>query len=113
MSADLIHGALDMLVLEVLSKGRGYGYQIAQAVLSESGDRLEIKEGSLYPALHRLERKKWVDSEWGESPEGRRRKYYTITGSGSTALREKRDRWTDFAAGVAGVLGREYQGSPS
>lgn len=106
MSAELLHGALEMLVMDVLSAGRGYGYQIAQSVMNGSGERLAIKEGSLYPALHRLEARGWLDSEWGKSPEGRRRKYYRLTPAGERALADKRRDWDEFSRGVSGVLGR-------
>ena len=104
MTPDLLHGALDLLILEVVSDGRSYGFAIARAVLDRSGGKLEIKEGSLYPALHRLEKKKLLKAEWGKSPEGRRRKYYSLTAAGNRALDEKRDGWAAFAAGVRGVL---------
>lgn len=104
MKPDLLHGALDLLILDVVARGRSYGYQIAQAVLDGSGRRLEVKEGSLYPALHRLEHKKLLRAEWGESPEGRRRKYYRLTPAGVLALEQKRQGWLAFAQGVQGVL---------
>ena len=109
MSAELLHGALEMLILDVLATGRGYGYQIAQSVMNGSGERLEIKEGSLYPALHRLEAKGWLESEWGQSPEGRRRKYYRLTPAGEQALNAKRHDWNEFTRGVTGVLDRRAE----
>lgn len=107
MDSKLITGAVDMLILEVAAKSPTYGYAIAQEVLSRSTGRFELKEGSLYPALHRLERKKWVKATWNEV-DGRKRKYYKITAQGSKALETKRQEWAEFSQGVNGVLGLSY-----
>jgi transcriptional regulator len=104
MDLKLLAGILDVLVLEVVSEGPSYGYQITQTVLSRSGGRFELKEGSLYPALHRLERQKLLSSNWREA-DGRRRKYYRLTSAGAKALEARRREWAAFAAGVNGVLG--------
>jgi len=106
MDSRLLSGALDMLILEVISQGSNYGYQISQTVGSHSGGYFELKEGSLYPALHRLERNKLLASFW-QSADGRRRKYYRLTKSGQKALAAKKQEWTVFSAGVDGVLGAE------
>jgi PadR family transcriptional regulator, regulatory protein PadR len=113
MDSRLLTGAVDMLVLEVLARGDSYGYQIAQSVLAESRGYFEMKEGSLYPALHRLERQKLLKAYWVETAEGRRRKYYRITPRGRAALREKRDEWSQFAAAVNGVLGASHAARPA
>jgi len=104
MDSRLLSGTLEMLVLEVISSGPSYGYQVAQAVIERSRGVFEMKEGSLYPALHRLEQQKFLSSYWTEV-EGRRRKYYKLTKSGQSALSAKRAEWQQFAQGVQGVLG--------
>ena len=104
MEYRLLAGTLDMLILDVCSAGPTYGYEISQTVLARSAERFELKEGSLYPALHRLERQKLLTSFWREEG-GRRRKYYQITASGRKALEARRQEWREFAAGVNGVLG--------
>lgn len=107
MDSKLFSGTLEMLVLEVISAGPTYGYEIAQQVVSRSGDRFELKEGSLYPALHRMERQKLLAHEWRQA-EGRRRKYYKLTASGKKALAKKKAEWADFTRGIDGVLGVTY-----
>ena len=104
----LISGAVETLLLEVLSIGPSYGYEITQTVLERSGGRFDLKEGSLYPALHRLERDALLASYW-EEHEGRRRKYYKLSAAGRKALLDRRQEWQSFAAGVNGVLGIQLQ----
>jgi len=94
-----------MLILDVLVESPNYGYQIAQTVLQRSDGYFELKEGSLYPALHRLERQKLLSSYWIEPEDGRRRKYYKVTANGIRAHQEKKKEWMQFSAGVKGVLG--------
>jgi len=106
MDKKLLNGTVETLMLEVISHGPSYGYQIVQTVLSRSGGRFELKEGSLYPALHRLERQKLLESYWSEF-DGRRRKYYRLTAAGRELLKARRTDWQAFAAGVNGVLGLE------
>ena len=106
MDTKLLSGTLEMMMLDVLAQGDSYGYEIVQTVLSRSGGRFELKEGSLYPALHRLERQQLLSSYWGEY-DGRRRKYYKLTAAGQTALAARRQEWQAFATGVNGVLGME------
>ena len=106
MDTRLLNGMLETLILEVLSGSPSYGYEITQTVLTRSEGRVELKEGSLYPALHRLERQKLVDSYWTEH-EGRRRKYYKLTTAGRKALAARRKEWRAFSTGVNGVLGLE------
>ncbi len=105
MDSRLLWGTVDMLILDVVSRGPTYGYQIAQSVLSQSKGYFELKEGSLYPALHRMERQKLLRSYWVDTNEGRRRKFYELTPAGRRALKDKREEWERFAAGVSGVLG--------
>ena len=104
MDSRLLSGTVDTLLLEVISAGATYGYSIAQTVLARSRGYFEITEGSLYPALHRLERQKYVESFWKEA-DGRERKYYKLTPDGRTALAAKKKEWRQFATGVQGVLG--------
>jgi len=104
MDPKLFPGAIELLVLEVLSEGPSYGYEVTQTVLSRSGGRFELKEGSLYPALHKLEREKLLTAFWQEA-EGRRRKYYKLTAAGRKALGARKAAWQQFAAGLEGVLG--------
>ena len=106
MDPKLLTGTVEMLMLEVISHGPSYGYAIVQTVLARSGGRFELKEGSLYPALHRLERQKLLESSWSEF-DGRRRKYYRVTPAGRKLLQARRNEWQTFAAGVNGVLGLE------
>jgi DNA-binding PadR family transcriptional regulator len=93
ISKDLVAAAASPLVLSILSKGDSYGYAILKQVSQVSGGRLEWTEGLLYPLLHRLERSGHLESFWGDSPEGRRRKYYRITGPGRAELAEQRRQW--------------------
>ena len=106
MDSRLLWGMVDMLILDVIARGPTYGYQIAQTVVGQSRGYFELKEGSLYPALHRLERQKLLLSFWQEA-DGRRRKYYRLTSAGTKALAAKKQEWTQFAAGVSRVLGGE------
>ncbi len=115
MESRLLSGALDLLVLDVLARQESYGYQISQTVVNQSGGQVEVKEGSLYPALHRLERQGvlksyWVEAESGGASQsrGRRRKYYRITAEGRSVLESKRDEWMRFSSGVSGILGQRH-----
>ena len=104
MDSRLLTGTVELLILEVVSTGTSYGYEIAQMVTGRSQGYFELKEGSLYPALHRMERQKLLTSVWGEA-DGRRRKYYRLTSAGKKALAAKKQEWQSFATGVNGVLG--------
>ena len=106
MDSRLLWGMVDMLILDVISRGPSYGYQIAQTVMSQSKGYFELKEGSLYPALHRVERQKLLASHWEETADSRRRKFYRLTPMGKQALEAKRDEWARFTEGVNGVLGQ-------
>ncbi len=110
MDSRLLWGTVEMLLLEIVSRGPTYGYEIAQEVASRSRGYFELKEGSLYPALHRLERQKLLAASWKEAA-GRRRKYYRLTQAGEKALAKRKQEWTSFAQGVQGVLGSE--GTPA
>jgi PadR family transcriptional regulator, regulatory protein PadR len=101
-----INGTVELMLLAVVSEGPSYGYEITQSVLSRSGGRFDVKEGSLYPALHRLERSKLLQSYWMEH-DGRRRKYYKLTPAGRKTLAARRSEWQSFSEGLRGVLGLE------
>src|SRR5215472_13445215 len=104
MDSRMLWGTVDMLILEIISAGPSYGYQIAQTVLERSRGYFEITEGSLYPALHRLERQKYLESFWKEA-DGRERKYYKLTPAGRAALAAKKKEWKQFVAGARAILG--------
>jgi PadR family transcriptional regulator, regulatory protein PadR len=104
MDSRLLSGAVDTLLLEVISEGSTYGYEIAQTMLARSQGYFTITEGSLYPALHRLERRKYLESFWKDA-DGRQRKYYKLTAAGRGALLTKKKEWRQFVAGAQGILG--------
>ena len=104
MRADLLRGHLDGLLLAVLADAPGHGYELSQRLTRRSGGELGVNEGSLYPALHRLERAGLVDSAWS-AEDGRRRRVYRLTPSGRRAVRDSRKEWRAFSAAVDRVLG--------
>lgn len=101
---ELLQGTLDMLILQTLRWGRQHGYGIGQAIRSGSGEVLQVETGSLYPALHRLEKQGWIRSEWGVSEHNQRAKYYQLTRSGKKQLTSERSRWNQMIAAVAGLM---------
>lgn len=103
-SVDLLQGTLDVLVLKTLSWRPMHGYAVARWLQQVTDDVLQIEEGSLYPALHRLERRGWVESEWGLSENNRRAKYYRITTEGRRQLRSESSTWSVFSQAVSKVL---------
>ena len=107
MDAKLLTGTVEMLILQVLLPEPTYGYQITQEVLDRSKGYFELKEGSLYPALHRLEHQNLLESYWIETESGRRRKYYRITTAGRAALAEKKNEWRQFTFGVDSIIGTQ------
>jgi PadR family transcriptional regulator PadR len=104
MKTELLHGTLEVMILKTLTWGRMHGYGIGRWIEQQGGDALRIEEGSLYPALYRLERKRWIEAEWGLSEKNRRAKYYRLTTKGRSALRANLSLWSDFAAAVGRVL---------
>ena len=106
MDTRMLSGLVEVMILEVISDHETYGYQIAQTVVARSQGQFELKEGSLYPALHRLERQKLLKASWREH-DGRRRKYYRLTPLGIKTLALRRQEWAAFSDGVNGVLGLE------
>lgn len=103
-SRDLLHGTLDVLVLKALSWGPRHGYAVIRWLEETAGDAIAIEEGSLYPALYRLERRGLIEAEWGTSELGRRAKIYHLTAEGRRALTEETARWAAFSSAVARVL---------
>jgi PadR family transcriptional regulator PadR len=101
---DLLQGTLDMLILKAVSLGPLHGYGVLLRIQQISRDRLEIQQGSLYPALYRLEHQGWITSEWGESENKRRAKYYRLTASGRQRLRTEAENWNRMAEVIAGIL---------
>ncbi|HXW93906.1 MAG TPA: PadR family transcriptional regulator [Terriglobales bacterium] len=101
---DLLQGTLDMLILKALSLGPLHGYGVLLRIQQISKDRLEIQQGSLYPALYRLEDQGWIASEWGESENKRKAKYYRLTAAGRRQLQAEVEQWNRMAAIIAGIL---------
>lgn len=104
---DLLQGTLDLLILKAVSLGPLHGYGILLRIQQISQDRLEIQQGSLYPALYRLEHQGAIASEWGESENNRKAKYYSLTRAGERQLRAETEKWTQMSAVIAGILGVE------
>ncbi len=102
---DLLQGTLDMLILKAVSLGPLHGYGVLLRIQQISGDRLEIQQGSLYPALYRLEHQGWVASEWGESENNRRAKFYRLTAAGKRRLQMEAEKWNRMSDVIAGILG--------
>ena len=101
---DLPQGTLDLLILRTLGRGPEHGWGISERVQQMSSDVLCIQQGSLYPALHRLERRGWIKAEWGTSDNNRRAKFYELTAEGLKQLETEKDEWNRLAAAVAQVL---------
>jgi transcriptional regulator len=101
---ELLQGTLDMLILRTLQWGPAHGYGIVQALRTQSGDALQVETGSLYPALHRLERQGWVRSEWKQSESNQRARYYRITPAGKKQLAADLTRWEQMVAVMGGIL---------
>jgi transcriptional regulator len=99
-----MHGTLDALILKTLSWGPRHGYAVARWIEELTDDALQIEEGSLYPALYRLERRGWIEAQWGISDTNRRAKFYELTARGREQLRVQTSQWTQFAAAVSKVL---------
>jgi transcriptional regulator len=101
---DLPQGTLDLLILRTLSLGPQHGWAISERVQQVSSDVLRIQQGSLYPALHRLERRGWVKAKWGTSENNRRAKYYELTRTGQKQLETETESWRKLTAAVAQIL---------
>ncbi|HLH05461.1 MAG TPA: PadR family transcriptional regulator [Bryobacteraceae bacterium] len=101
---ELLQGTLDMLILQTLQWGPQHGYGIGNAIRANSGELLQVETGSLYPALHRLERQGWVKSDWKQTEAGQRAKIYRLTPAGRKQLLSERDRWSQLVGAISGVL---------
>jgi len=105
---ELVQGTLDMLILKTLQWGPQHGYGIVQALHTQSGEVLQVETGSLYPALHRLERQGWVRSEWSQTESNQRARFYEITAAGKKQLVSDHDRWRQMVGAIAAIM----QGGP-
>jgi PadR family transcriptional regulator, regulatory protein PadR len=103
-STDLLQGTLDLLVLKVLTWGPRHGYAIARLIEARTGEALRVEEGSLYPALYRMEKRGWIDSEWGTSELNRKAKFYSVTPQGRRQLQDEMAQWARFSSAVARLL---------
>jgi transcriptional regulator len=101
---ELLQGTLDLLILQTLQWGPQHGYGISMAIRNSSGDILQVDTGSLYPALHRLEKQKWISSEWKVSDNKQRAKYYKLTTAGKKQLLRERSKWEQLKDAIGGVL---------
>jgi PadR family transcriptional regulator len=101
---DVLQGTLDLLILKAVSLEPVHGYGILLRIQQLSGGKLQIQQGSLYPALYRLETRGWIASEWGESENNRRAKFYKLTAQGRRQLQAETENWKRLSSGVAGVL---------
>jgi PadR family transcriptional regulator PadR len=101
---ELLQGTLDMLILQTLQWGPQHGYSISQAIRTNSSEALQVDTGSLYPALHRLERQKWISSKWTVSENNQRVKIYRLTAAGKKQLATERSRWAQLTEAVEGIL---------
>ncbi|HTQ61382.1 MAG TPA: PadR family transcriptional regulator [Candidatus Solibacter sp.] len=101
---ELLQGTLDLLILQTLRWGPQHGYGISLSIRNNSGDILQVDTGSLYPALHRLERQKWISAEWKLSENKQRVRVYHLTANGKKQLESERSRWAQVSDAIAGVL---------
>jgi PadR family transcriptional regulator PadR len=108
-TVDVLKGTLDVLILKTLSWGPAHGYAVSRWIREVTDQALQIEEGALYPALHRLEQRGWVSAEWGLSDNNRRARYYRLTPQGRAQLRREVSGWDRFAAAVSKVLSATQQ----
>jgi PadR family transcriptional regulator, regulatory protein PadR len=101
---EVLRGTLDLLILRSLSWGSAHGYAVARWIEQATNDVLSIEEGSLYPALHRLEKRGWLKSEWGVSEANQRAKYYKLTATGKAQLSREQDRWSQLVDAIGRVM---------
>jgi PadR family transcriptional regulator, regulatory protein PadR len=101
---ELLQGTLDMLILQTLQWGAQHGFGIAQALRLQSGDVLQVETGSLYPALHRMERQNWLSSKWGHTEQNQRAKFYQITAEGKKQLARDRSRWETMVLAIGKIM---------
>ncbi|HEV2425315.1 MAG TPA: PadR family transcriptional regulator [Terriglobia bacterium] len=105
--ADLLQGTLDMLILKIVALGPVHGYGISQRIQQISKEVLKVQQGSLYPALHRLEKRGWLAAEWGESGKGRQAKFYKLSAKGRKQLEKEEAGWHRLAGAVGRILQTE------
>jgi PadR family transcriptional regulator PadR len=108
---EVLQGTLDMLILKTLQWGPQHGYGIVQALRANSGEMLQIETGSLYPALHRLERQGWVRSDWKQTESNQRAKFYRLTSAGKKQLAADLGRWQRIVQAVTSIIDREPEGN--
>ena len=101
---DLLQGTLDMLIIKAVSLGPLHGYGVLLRIQQISGEQLEIQQGSLYPALYRLEHQGWITSEWGESDNKRKARFYRLTAAGRRQFLSETEKWNRMASLIAGIL---------
>jgi PadR family transcriptional regulator PadR len=101
---DLVQGTLDLLILKTVALEPTHGWAIAQRIRQVSGNVLQVNQGALYPALHRLEQQGWIQAEWGESENNRRAKYYSLTKAGKKYLLKEEANWERLSAAIGLVL---------
>ena len=101
---EILQGTLDMLILQTLQWGPQHGYAIGQTIRAESAESLQIETGSLYPALHRLEKQGWVKSDWRVTDANQRAKFYRLTPKGKKQLVQERDKWSQLVAAIGTIL---------
>jgi transcriptional regulator len=101
---ELLQGTLDMLILKTLQWGPQHGYGISQALRNRSGEVLQVETGSLYPALHRMARQKWIAAEWRQTEQNQRARFYRITAEGRRQLANDRSKWDAMVAAIASIL---------
>jgi PadR family transcriptional regulator, regulatory protein PadR len=101
---DLLQGTLDLLILKTVALERMHGWAIAQRIRQVSGNVLQVNQGALYPALHRLEQQAWIQAQWGESENNRRAKYYSLTKAGKKYLQKEEANWERLSAAIGLVL---------
>jgi transcriptional regulator len=106
---ELLQGTLDMLILQTLQWGAQHGYGIGQALRSRSSEVLQVETGSLYPALHRLERQGWVRSDWKQTESKQRAKYYRITATGKKQLASDHGRWQQMVEAIGAIMSGELE----
>ena len=101
---ELLHGTLETLILKAIAKGPRHGYAIARWLEEATGEVVQIEDGSLYPALYRMEHRGWIEAEWGTSELGRKAKFYKITALGRKRLTASTEQWSRFSAAVSKIL---------
>jgi PadR family transcriptional regulator PadR len=108
-NGEMLQGTLDMLILRTLVMGKAHGHTIAHVIENTSDDVLQVEQGSLYPALHRLEDRRWVKSSWGLSENNRKAKFYELTAAGRKQLAAERKRWQQMVVAIGRILGEAVE----